>query len=98
MTFHDWWTCQAFILFAETIWQSELRVYAVTPGLVSFVLGFVGCDLVVEDHDLHHRKGYRKSGNDGKQTELWDRLFDTLMPRIESENVDFDHRVHMPFF
>jgi sterol desaturase/sphingolipid hydroxylase (fatty acid hydroxylase superfamily) len=47
---------------------------------------------------LHHRKGYRKSGNYGKQTKLWDRLFGTEMPRIECENVDFDHRVHMPFF
>jgi sterol desaturase/sphingolipid hydroxylase (fatty acid hydroxylase superfamily) len=98
MTFYDWWVCQAFILFAEIMGHSGLRAYAVTPGLASFVLGFVGCELVVEDHDLHHRQGYRKSGNYGKQTKLWDTLFGTVMPRIESENVDFDHGVHMPFF
>lgn len=98
MTFYDWWICQAFILFAEIMGHSGLRVYAVTPGLASFVLGFVGCELVIEDHDLHHRQGYRKSGNYGKQTKLWDTLFGTVMPRVESENVDYDHGVHMPFF
>jgi sterol desaturase/sphingolipid hydroxylase (fatty acid hydroxylase superfamily) len=98
MPFYDWWICQAFILFAEIMGHSGLRVYAVTPGLASFVLSFFGCELIIEDHDLHHRQGYRKSGNYGKQTKLWDRLFGTEMPRIESENVDFDHGVHMPFF
>jgi sterol desaturase/sphingolipid hydroxylase (fatty acid hydroxylase superfamily) len=54
--------------------------------------------LIIEDHDLHHRKGYRKSSNYGKQTMLWDRLFGTKTPRLESENVDFDLEVHMPLF
>lgn len=98
MHFHDWWICQAFILYAEIMGHSGLRLYAVTPGLASFVLQFVGCELVIEDHDLHHRKGWRKSSNYGKQTKLWDRLFGTATPRIESENVDFGRKVHMPLF
>ena len=98
MYFCDWWICQAYILFAEIMGHSGLRVYAVTPGLASFVLQFVGCELIIEDHDLHHRQGWRKSGNYGKQTKLWDRLFGTASPRIESENVDFERQVNMPFF
>ena len=54
--------------------------------------------LVSEDHDLHHRKGYRKAHNYGKQTRLWDRIFGTCHERIESreENVDYDTRVVVP--
>jgi sterol desaturase/sphingolipid hydroxylase (fatty acid hydroxylase superfamily) len=98
MPFYDWWICQAYILFGEIMGHSGLRVYAVTPGLASFVLKYFGCELIIEDHDLHHRKGYRKSSNYGKQTMLWDRLFGTKTPRLESENVDFELEVHMPLF
>ena len=41
-----------------------------------------GCDLMIEDHDLHHR--YGKSGrNYGKQTRFWDVVFGTTTPREE---------------
>ncbi|KAG6014635.1 hypothetical protein E4U41_004795, partial [Claviceps citrina] len=56
--------------------------------------------LVVEDHDLHHRQGWRASGNYGKQTRLWDRVFGTCMDRVETnvENVDFANPATMPIF
>lgn len=37
-------------------------------------------ELVIEDHDLHYRNGWRRSHNYGKQTRLWDRLFGTTFP------------------
>lgn len=50
-----------------------------------------GCELVLEDHDLHHRMGWQRSHNYGKQTRLWDMLFGTDNVRIEtnSDNVDW---------
>ncbi|RMZ86784.1 hypothetical protein DV736_g5990, partial [Chaetothyriales sp. CBS 134916] len=49
---------------------------------------------VIEDHDLHHRVGWKKSHNYGKQTRLWDRLFGTCTDRIECHysNIDWSHR------
>lgn len=41
-----------------------------------------GMELVVEDHDLHHRYG-RGGKNYGKQTRIWDVLFSTVAPREE---------------
>ncbi|GAB7324343.1 hypothetical protein MBLNU13_g08298t2 [Cladosporium sp. NU13] len=46
MPFYDWWICQAFILSAEIMGHSGLRVHAVAPGLASFVLEFVGYEAV----------------------------------------------------
>ena len=40
-------------------------------------------ELIIEDHDLHHRRGYRTSGNYGKQSLIWDNLFGTVLPREE---------------
>jgi sterol desaturase/sphingolipid hydroxylase (fatty acid hydroxylase superfamily) len=55
-------------------------------------------ELCVEDHDLHHRQGWRKSHNYGKQTRVWDRLFGTCGTRIESvpDNVDYVNQAYMP--
>jgi sterol desaturase/sphingolipid hydroxylase (fatty acid hydroxylase superfamily) len=60
----------------------------------------VDCELVVEDHDLHHRQGWRTSCNYGKQTRLWDRIFGTCGKRIEAkeENVDYANAIDMPLY
>jgi len=98
MGFHDWWICHEYIIFTEAFGHSGLRVWAVPPSTASLLLKPLGCELVVEDHDLHHRKGWRRSYNYGKQTRLWDRLFGTCHERIESSkaNVDRSRRVSMP--
>ena len=64
----------------------------------SFFLRFADAELTTEDHDLHHRKGYRKSTNYGKQTRLWDVVFGTKGERIEAkvENVDYGNSIDFP--
>lgn len=61
MGFYDWWICHQYIIFAESWGHSGLRLYAVSAGASGHLLRLVGCDLVTEDHDLHHRNGWRKS-------------------------------------
>jgi sterol desaturase/sphingolipid hydroxylase (fatty acid hydroxylase superfamily) len=71
-----------------------------TVGPAAPFLYLLGAELSLEDHDLHHREGWRKSGNYGKQTRLWDRIFGTCVNRVEAkwENVDFVNQVKMPWF
>ena len=75
-------------------------MHASPPSTLNWLLKWFGAELVVEDHDLHHRKGWKKSHNYGKQTRLWDRIFGTCRERIESvpENVDYENMVVMPVF
>lgn len=98
MEFFEWWICQAYILFEEILGHSGLRVYAVAPSVISPILCYFGCELVIEDHDLHHRKGWRKSYNYGKQTRLWDCLFGTTAPRLESGRIDRNFQIELPIF
>jgi sterol desaturase/sphingolipid hydroxylase (fatty acid hydroxylase superfamily) len=100
MGFHDWWICHEFIIFSEAFGHSGLRIYSTTPGLAAPFLQLLGCELAIEDHDLHHRKGWRKSTNYGKQTRLWDRIFGTCGERIEAvpENVDYGMTFNMPLY
>jgi sterol desaturase/sphingolipid hydroxylase (fatty acid hydroxylase superfamily) len=98
MGFYDWWLCQCFTLFAEAAGHSGMRAMATLPGPAAPLMRLIGCELVVEDHDLHHRHGWRKAANYGKATMLWDRLFGTHIPRLESrwDRVDYDNKVYMP--
>jgi len=101
MGFYEWWICQSYILFVEILGHSGLRLYLQAPNPSSWLLRRFGCELLLEDHDLHHRKGWKSSGNYGKQTRLWDRLFGTCKDRIEcvsDENVDWKHPVNIPAF
>jgi sterol desaturase/sphingolipid hydroxylase (fatty acid hydroxylase superfamily) len=100
MTFYDWWLCQCFTFFAEAIGHSGLRAMFQVPGPGGHVMRLIGCELVLEDHDLHHRQGWRKSGNYGKATKLWDRIFGTGLPLIEAQwdRVDYENAVRMPIF
>lgn len=59
--FYDWWMCHQFIIFSESWGHSGLRLYSETCGTSIFLLKWIDCDLLVEDHDLHHRNGWRKS-------------------------------------
>lgn len=98
MGFHDWWICHQYIVFTEVFGHSGLRLFAVPASTSSWLLQLFNCELVLEDHDLHHRNGWRKSHNYGKQTRLWDRLFGTCHERIESDksNIDLSQQISMP--
>ncbi|KAK3082221.1 hypothetical protein LTS18_010638 [Coniosporium uncinatum] len=100
MGFYDWWICHMYVVFTELFGHSGIRIHAVPPSTLSWLLKAFKCDLVIEDHDLHHRKGWKKSHNYGKQTRLWDRIFGTCYGRIEctEDNIDYDTEVSMPLF
>ncbi|KAF5538657.1 Alkylglycerol monooxygenase [Fusarium mexicanum] len=98
--YYEWWICHQYIAFTEVLGHSGLRIYGMPPSTLAWLLKGVGMELVIEDHDLHHRKGYRKSHNYGKQTRVWDTLFGTCHERIEAknQNVDWDRAVWFPIF
>ncbi|CAI7645997.1 unnamed protein product [Penicillium glandicola] len=100
MGFYEWWVCHQYVAFGEVMAHCGLRMYLAIPSTFSWGLQIVGSDLVVEDHDLHHRMGWRKSFNYGKQSRLWDRVFGTCLERFESVdgNVDYENTAEMPLF
>lgn len=100
LDWYQWWVCQQFIMFAEVMGHSGLRLHLTAPSPFGWLLRKFDMELVLEDHDIHHRKGYRKSFNYGKQSRVWDTLFGTTHPRIESyeANIDYKNKVYMPIF
>ncbi|CEJ91443.1 hypothetical protein VHEMI07153 [[Torrubiella] hemipterigena] len=100
LDFYAWWMCHQYVVFAEVAGHSGLRVQTSPPNPFTFILKWFGAELVVEDHDLHHRKGWKASGNYGKQTRLWDLIFNTCKDRIEAvdDNVDWNNPVYMPLW
>lgn len=92
MGFYEWWVCHQYIVFSELAGHSGLRLHATPASTLSWLLRMFNAELVIEDHDLHHRKGWKSSHNYGKQTRLWDRIFGTCHDRIESaaNNVDWE--------
>ena len=88
--------CQQYVTFSELAGHTGLHFVAPSP--VRFALQYFDAELVIDDHDLHHRKGWKKSHNYGKQTRLWDRVFGTCADRIESvpENVDYKNTAYLP--
>lgn len=99
MGFYEWWVCHEYVVFAELAGHSGVRLHASPPNTLTFLLRAFNSELVIEDHDLHHRKGWKSSGNYGKQTRLWDRIFGTCKDRIECglQNVDFQNQATMPY-
>ncbi|EHA22524.1 hypothetical protein ASPNIDRAFT_127650, partial [Aspergillus niger ATCC 1015] len=57
-----------------------LRAEATAVNPMTWLVRMFDMELVIEDHDLHYRNGWRRSHNYGKQTRLWDRLFGTTFP------------------
>ncbi|KAH8705251.1 hypothetical protein BGW36DRAFT_367185 [Talaromyces proteolyticus] len=98
--FYEWWICHQYIAYTEVYGHSGLRIHLTPPTTLNWFLEYFDSEIVIEDHDLHHRKGWRKSHNYGKQTRLWDRIFGTCTERIESvpQNVDYANPAHMPIF
>ncbi|GAD93411.1 hypothetical protein PVAR5_2021 [Paecilomyces variotii No. 5] len=98
MGFYEWWVGYEYIAFSEIFGHCGLRVHASAPSTLNWLLQIFDAELVIEDHDLHHRYGWRKSHNYGKQTRLWDRIFGTCHDRIESVkgNIDYENTVTLP--
>ncbi|KAM0548823.1 hypothetical protein ACHAPJ_009679 [Fusarium lateritium] len=98
MGFYEWWICHQYVVYTELWGHSGVRVHWTPPSPLSSVLQKFHAEMVVEDHDLHHRHGWRASYNYGKQSRLWDRVFGTCGERIESVVVNIDHtnQAYMP--
>ncbi|KAI9035686.1 sterol desaturase family protein [Aspergillus affinis] len=98
--FYEWWFCLEYVIIAEIAGHSGIRLHSLTPSPVLWLLRLYDVELAIEDHDLHHRKGYRKSFNYGKQTRVWDRLFGTCGERVEARqtNIDYERVVWMDLF
>ncbi|OAQ99828.1 hypothetical protein LLEC1_07643 [Akanthomyces lecanii] len=100
LDFYEWWMCSAYVTYSEILGHCGLRVHANTPSPIMWLLKFWDADIAVEDHDLHHRMGWKKSFNYGKQTRVWDNLFSSSAPRVEAKesNVDYENVIWMPPF
>ena len=98
--FYEWWICHQYVAFTEVLGHSGLRAHLTAPSTFAWLLQVLDMDIVVEDHDLHHRKGWRKSYNYGKQSRVWDRIFGTCHDRIESApgNIDYENTISIPLF
>ncbi|OZJ04475.1 hypothetical protein BZG36_02686 [Bifiguratus adelaidae] len=82
LPFHHLYICMVYVIYVELAGHSGLRAWFPHP-ILGVVLRPFGMDLVIEDHDLHHRLG-KKAGNFGKQTRIWDRLGGTVSQRLET--------------
>jgi len=97
MGFYELWLCHQYIVFTELWGHSGIRLWVTPPSTNSWFLNLIGAELTTEDHDLHHRQGWRHSANYGKQTRFWDKLFGTCGKRIElvEDVVDFNDPVYL---
>jgi sterol desaturase/sphingolipid hydroxylase (fatty acid hydroxylase superfamily) len=99
MGFFDWWICHEYVVYTEMFGHSGLRVWTTPATTATPLLHALGAELVTEDHDMHHRQGWKKSANYGKQTHLWDKVFGTMGKRVEfAENqIDWNSPVTLPW-
>ncbi|PWN53407.1 hypothetical protein IE53DRAFT_310250 [Violaceomyces palustris] len=82
MTFEEGAMILSFISVAEIMGHTGIRAY-IEAGNTALLLRPFGLELTVEDHDIHHREGWKKSNNYGKQSRFWDFVFGTMGTRIE---------------
>ena len=73
----------------QVVGHSGIRLHHGTLLTGPYLTPF-GAEIVKEDHDLHHRHGWRESYNYGKQSRLWDGLFGTKGERIEGHSGNID--------
>ncbi|OAA53868.1 Fatty acid hydroxylase [Cordyceps fumosorosea ARSEF 2679] len=100
MGFYAFWMCHMYVWFTELLGHSGLRVHLYAASPISGLLGYLGVELALEDHDLHHRTGWKNSHNYGKQSRVWDRVFGTCAARIECQetNVNYEDIASFPLF
>ena len=97
--FFDWVVIMTMVGITEALGHTGIRArieFFSTGFIFNWVLP--QATLTVEDHDLHHREGWRKAANYGKQSLFWDWAFGTLRDRVESgdSNVDFSLSIFDP--
>ncbi|KAF0640968.1 hypothetical protein FPSE5266_03275 [Fusarium pseudograminearum] len=56
MGFYEWWICHQYVMFTELSGHSGLRVNTSPPSTLTWLLRMFDAELLIEDHDLHHRK------------------------------------------
>ncbi|KEI37590.1 uncharacterized protein L969DRAFT_96118 [Mixia osmundae IAM 14324] len=84
MTFSELWVAITYLLYVEALGHSGIRADWSHPLTTPFLRPF-NMELAVEDHDLHHR--YGKSGlSYGKQSRVFDTLFNTKAPRETTQD------------
>ncbi|KAL8276876.1 hypothetical protein RQP46_010704 [Phenoliferia psychrophenolica] len=84
MSFHELYL-MCYTAYVEMFGHTGMRADWALP-ITGPVLSLIGCELIIEDHDLHHR--YGKSGrNYGKQSRFYDVLFGTTTLREEMANL-----------
>lgn len=66
--FYDWWFAFQYVAFSELMGHGGVRMTGPAPSPFAKIYEALGMELVTEDHDLHHRYGYRSSQSYGKQT------------------------------
>jgi sterol desaturase/sphingolipid hydroxylase (fatty acid hydroxylase superfamily) len=77
MGFYEFWICYMYVVYSELFGHSGVRVLASPPSTLTWLLRATGTELVVEDHDLHHRKGMHASistraiTNDNRMEEIF---------------------------
>lgn len=98
LNFYAFWMCHMYVWFTELLGHSGLRVHLHAASLIDGILGYFGVELALEDHDLHHRTGWKSSHNYGKQSRVWDTVFGTCADRIECKenNVNYDDIASFP--
>ncbi|KAG5925713.1 hypothetical protein E4U42_004023 [Claviceps africana] len=96
--FYELWVCHQYLIFTEIMGHSGLRLYTTTPSPLSWLYRALRVEAVIEDHDLHHRRGWRSSFNYGKHSRIWDAMFGTMTDRVECQdgNVDWVRTASFP--
>ncbi|KAL3454155.1 hypothetical protein BJX65DRAFT_301943 [Aspergillus insuetus] len=100
MGFYEFWLCELNVVWFELGGHCGVRIDAAAPSPFIWLLKWFDVENTIEDHDLHHRAGRKRSYNYGKQSRVWDRLFGTSRGRIESvpDNIDYSNRASLPLF
>ena len=70
MGYYEWHLCNLYVVFSEAAGHSGLRLQVSPPNPLTWLMRMFDADLVIEDHDLHHRLGSKKSFNYGKNTKI----------------------------
>jgi sterol desaturase/sphingolipid hydroxylase (fatty acid hydroxylase superfamily) len=98
MGFYELWMCHQYLIFTEVLGHSGLRIYATAPSLLSWLYKWLGVEGIIEDHDLHHRRGWKSSFNYGKHSRIWDTIWGTVTERVEckAENIDYVNTASFP--
>ncbi|SPO24286.1 uncharacterized protein UTRI_03554 [Ustilago trichophora] len=98
MGFYDWIICWTYVEMLELLGHSGVRVAGTSPAFDLIPLAKIDMEIIIEDHDLHHSNGWKTSGNYGKQTRIFDKLFATVMPRKEMQAhlIDTSDKIWFP--